>query len=75
MSFGVACDANRNKVEPLTLPRKVCRDPDDLIVLGLVAPGAAEVLVSGDKDLLVLGKFSGARILSPRDFWETLQRS
>jgi len=62
-------------VEPVELSRRVCRDPDDLIVLGLVAPGAAEVLVSGDKDLLILGKFSGARILSPRDFWEMLQRS
>jgi uncharacterized protein len=62
-------------VEPLKLPRSVCRDPNDLMVLGLVAPGAADIVVSGDKDLLVLGKFSGARILSPRDFWETLQRS
>ena len=62
-------------VEPLKLPRSVCRDPNDLRVLGLVAPGAADIVVSGDKDLLVLGKFSGARILSPRDFWETLQRS
>lgn len=61
-------------VEPLKLPRSVCRDPNDLMVLGLVAPGAADIVVSGDKDLLVIGKFAGARIVSPRDFWEKMQR-
>ncbi len=61
-------------VEPLKLSRSVCRDPDDLMVLGLVAPGAADIVVSGGKDLLVIGKFAGARIVSPRDFWEKMQR-
>ena len=61
-------------VEPIELSRNVCRDPDDLMVLGLVAPGVADIVVSGDKDLLVIGKFAGARIVSPRDFWEKMQR-
>ena len=60
-------------VEPLKLPRNICRDPDDVMVLGLVAPGAADIVVSGDKDLLVIGKFAGARIVSPRDFWEKMK--
>jgi len=61
-------------VEPIELSRNVCRDPDDLMVLGLVAPGVADIVVSGDQDLLVIGKFAGTRIVSPRDFWEKMQR-
>jgi putative PIN family toxin of toxin-antitoxin system len=59
-------------VKPTEVDRAACRDPEDLAVLGLLAPGRAEVLVSGDKDLLVLEEFAGARILSPRQFWETV---
>ena len=57
-------------VKPTKVDRSACRDPEDLAVLGLLAPGRVEVLVSGDKDLLVLGEFAGARILSPREFWK-----
>jgi putative PIN family toxin of toxin-antitoxin system len=59
-------------VPPAKVGRSACRDPEDLAVLGLLAPGRVEVLVSGDKDLLVLGEFAGARILSPREFWEVV---
>ena len=58
--------------KPTKVDRSACRDPEDLAVLGLLAPGRAEMLVTGDKDLLVLGEFSGARILSPREFWEAV---
>jgi len=40
------------------------------MVLGLVAPGRAEAIVTGDKDLLVIEEFRQARILSPRGFWD-----
>jgi putative PIN family toxin of toxin-antitoxin system len=49
----------------------LCRDPADGMVLGLVVPGRVDVIVSGDKDLLVLKKFETARIITPRDFWES----
>ncbi len=58
-------------VEPEHVDRGVCRDPDDLMVLGLVYPGNAEVIVTGDKDLLVITEYKGARILNPRSFWES----
>lgn len=61
-------------VKPAKVDRAACRDPGDLAVLGLIEGGRAEVLVSGDKDLLVLGEFAGARILSPREFWEMVGR-
>ena len=60
-------------VTPEKLATKTCRDPDDLMVLGLVAPGAAQAIVTGDKDLLVLGSFKGASIMTPRAFWEFSQ--
>ena len=43
-------------------------------ILGLVVPGMADAIVTGDKDLLVIGQFEGARILTPRGFWESNSR-
>jgi putative PIN family toxin of toxin-antitoxin system len=56
--------------EPETVDADVCRDPDDNTVLGLVSPSGATVIISGDQDLLVIGQYKGAKILSPRQFWE-----
>jgi uncharacterized protein len=41
-------------VEAQPLPQPVCRDPDDDAVLALGVAAQAELIVSGDKDLLVL---------------------
>ena len=60
-------------VSPEKLDAKACRDPDDLMVLGLVSPGDAQAIVTGDKDLLVLDSFKGASIMTPRAFWELSQ--
>jgi putative PIN family toxin of toxin-antitoxin system len=59
-------------VEPAKLAERVCRDPDDDWVLATAAVGQAEVIVSGDQDLLVLGGFRGIPILTPRGFLERL---
>ena len=53
---------------PEHLSSNLCRDPDDLHVLGLVVSGKADCIVTGDKDLLVIKKFQHIPILSPRDF-------
>jgi putative PIN family toxin of toxin-antitoxin system len=58
-------------VEPEHVDKKVCRDPDDLMVLGLVHPANADVIITGDRDLLVLTEYKGARIVNPRSFWES----
>jgi len=50
------------------------RDPDDAWVLASAVAGAAEVLVTGDHDLLSLGEEAPLRILSPRGFWELRRR-
>jgi putative PIN family toxin of toxin-antitoxin system len=51
------------------------RDPDDAWVLASALAARAEVLVTGDPDLLDLaGIVEGLRITNPRGFWE-LNRS
>ena len=45
-----------------------CRDPSDNKFLELAVCGNADVIVSGDDDLLVLNPFRGIAILTPRDF-------
>ena len=57
-------------VEPMPLPKSICRDEDDDWVLATALTGRSEVIVSGDKDLLVLKQFQGIKILSPRQFVE-----
>ena len=64
---------NAEFVMPEKLDPKTCRDPNDLMVLGLVSPGNAQAIVTSDKDLLVLGNFKGVPIMTPRAFWEFSQ--
>ncbi|MCB0196569.1 MAG: putative toxin-antitoxin system toxin component, PIN family [Anaerolineae bacterium] len=46
----------------------VCRDPKDNKFLEVAVAGQADVLVSGDEDLLVLDPFEGIPIISPSLF-------
>lgn len=45
----------------------VCRDPDDDYLLGCAAAGRADYLVTGDEDLLSIGRYRDVAILSARD--------
>ena len=47
---------------------QVCRDPDDDKLLEIAGGGGADVIVTGDGDLLVLNPFRGIPILSPSRF-------
>lgn len=51
----------------------VSRDPDDDEVLAAAAHAQADVIVTGDKDLLILGLHHGIPILTPRAFLEMLE--
>ena len=64
--------------EAVLLPRVegpgVCRDPDDDRLLGSAAAGGADLLVTGDRDLLSIGRFEGVEILDARSFLAVLER-
>ena len=49
----------------------ICRDPDDDHLLSLCKDGRADVLITGDEDLLVLKKFGTTVIQSPVAFLRT----
>ena len=51
----------------------VCRDPADDMVLAAAREGRAEVIVTGDADLLALGEHEGIAIVKPRAFLELLE--
>ena len=55
------------------LLRVKVRDPQDRAILAEAVAGRADVLVTGDRDLLVLAARPPLRILSPRDFWDLLR--
>lgn len=52
----------------LTAHVAACRDPQDDHVLALVVSGRADLIVTGDADLLVLDPFRGIPILTPKAF-------
>ena len=52
-------------IDPPALAKPVCRDPDDDAVLALAIAAQADLIVSGDDDLLSLTRFEGIPILTP----------
>ena len=58
--------------EPQALPKRVCRAPDDDLVLATAVAAGATMIVTGDDDLLVLGNYSRIEIVPPRCFLERL---
>ncbi|GAB4540083.1 MAG: putative toxin-antitoxin system toxin component, PIN family [Anaerolineales bacterium] len=47
-----------------------CRDPKDNMLLELAISGQADIIVSGDADLLSLNPFEGISVLDPQSFLE-----
>lgn len=52
-------------IEPPPLPAQTSRDPDDDHVLALAAAAQADLVISGDTDLLTLGAHAGIPIIDP----------
>jgi len=57
---------------PGAIPSVRASDPADLAILSSALSGKAEVFVTGDKELLDIGRIGDLEILSPRQFWERL---
>lgn len=65
---------NATIVKPMGLTRNVCRDAEDVGVLGLALAGEADAIVTGDRDLLVLRRFRGVSIITPREFSDMISK-
>ncbi|HFE66080.1 MAG TPA: putative toxin-antitoxin system toxin component, PIN family, partial [Chloroflexi bacterium] len=52
---------------------EICRDPKDNKFLEAAVSGNADVIVSGDYDLLVLHLFGDILIISPREFLHKIE--
>ena len=57
--------------QPASLP---VRDPADRWILASALAGRADVLVTGDRDLLDLAAQPPLRIIDPRAFWELARK-
>jgi len=58
---------------PASIP-PISRDPADDQVIACAVAGGADVIVSGDRDLLILARVGAIPILSPAKFLEHLTR-
>jgi uncharacterized protein len=59
--------------KPRAPSKLAIRDPADRWILATAIAAAADVLVTGDRDLLVVAADSPIPILEPRAFWELLR--
>jgi len=59
---------------PGGLPEAAIRDQNDLAILSSALNGNAALFVTGDKELLELGKLQDMEIMSPRMCWERLRQ-
>jgi putative PIN family toxin of toxin-antitoxin system len=64
--------------EVVPKPRKpselLIRDPDDRWILASAMAGRADVLVTGDRDLLDIAAKAPLPVLDPRAFWDLLSK-
>ena len=62
-------------IEPPPLPQPVCRDADDDEVLATSSAGQADLIVSGDDDLLSLKIHQGIPIVTPAEAVQRIKAS
>ena len=53
----------------------ICRDPNDDAILECAVLAGADLIVTGDKDLLDLREYQGIRIVTPRQFLDEFSES
>ena len=61
--------------KPRTPSEVPVRDPDDRWILASAIVGRADVLVTGDRDLLDIADKTPLPVVDPRAFWDLLSRS
>jgi len=60
-------------IKPSRSPEVTLKDKSDLIIIASALSGTADLLVTGDKELLNLGNVENLEIVSPRVFWEKVK--
>ena len=66
--ISVISEAADEEYHPVGVLSRVCRDPDDDLILLCAAETKTDFLVTGDNDLLVLKEYQNTKIVRPRDF-------
>ena len=61
-------------VLPDKVDESVCRDKNDVGIIGAAISGNARFIITGDNDLLCIRKHKGIEIINPRGFWSLLRR-
>ena len=64
----VAAFANACETVLIVSPIRACRDPRDDKFLEVPVHGWADLIVTGDRDLLDLNPFHGVEILTPAEY-------
>jgi uncharacterized protein len=59
-------------VHPATIPPRIQADPDDDEVLACAVAAQADLIVSGDRHLLVLNQFQGIKIVRAAELLESV---
>jgi putative PIN family toxin of toxin-antitoxin system len=70
----LALIALRGELVTPTRKVKICRDPKDDMFIEAALAGNAEVIVTGDEDLLTLKEFETVRFVTPRAFLALLDQ-
>jgi putative PIN family toxin of toxin-antitoxin system len=63
---------NSNKIETKLKLHVINEDTEDNKILECALAAGADFIVSGDRHLLAIGKFRKTRILTPREFFDSL---
>ena len=59
---------------PGDLPAIKLKDKDNLGILSAAVGGGVNVIVTGDKEMQMVGMVAGLKIMSPRQFWQELTK-
>lgn len=64
-------------VRPVIIEKKICRDTNDIPILGTAIAGNVNCIITGDKDLLSIKRFRSIDIVSPAEFsnYEVIKQS
>jgi len=66
--LGIVSEAASEILHKLSPIPNICRDPNDDMIIACAIDAAADYIVTGDEDLLILKKYKDIVIINPRNF-------